>query len=385
MAQAATRAADPNYLRTADGAGSPRVAVGPVQQPGLPRERHSMRQLEADWVCTLNSLPAGLLLLDEAGVVSFANDSAIDFFGTSLVGRLWRDLIADLFDPRPDDGHDISVRGGRKVSVSTRPLPSGRGQLLLFTDVTETRQLQAKIATRERLSDVGQMAAGLVHQIRTPLGAATLYASQLATQTLPDELSREYAGKILNRLRELDTLVRELLVFARGGGLKRESTGVDALLEDLVASLSSQLEAAGISLHIDSSEVERSILGNREALVSALQNPIVNALQAGARAIAIQLECRDRDSLVIRIVDDGPGIPAEQVAHVFEPFYTTRCTGTGLGLAMVKLVAEAHGGRAWAELPPGGGTSICLRLPLEYRPSGESTGGRQVSPEGWVQ
>lgn len=369
MAQAAPSFAESSGTRTLDGASvsgfgwagaSGSLGQVSARDPG---------KLNEDWACILNALPAGLLLLNEAGEVVFANAASEELFGRDVTGRLWRELIVKLFDPQPDDGHDISIRGGRRVSISTRPLPSGCGQLLLFSDVTETRQLQERIARRERLSDVGQMAAGLVHQIRTPVASAMLYAAQLATSTLPTEARRGFATKLLARLHELEALVRDLLVFARGGGLLKEPVPTDDLLAELPLSLSAQLEASKVSLTIENAGSSVTVRGNREALLSALQNPILNAMQAGARQVTVKASTTSSDWVDLCVFDDGAGIPADEIDRVFEAFHTTKTRGTGLGLAMVKIVAEAHGGRVWAERPHGVGTAIHLRLPRE----GEAT------------
>ena len=136
--------------------------------------------------------------------------------GEPLLGELWRQVIARSFAPREDDGHEISLRDGRRLSISTRSLDAEPGQLVLLNDLTETRHLQAQLARHERLSTLGRMVASLAHQIRTPLSTAMLYASHLAEQDLPLETRQRFAGNLKERLHELEHQVRDMLVFARG-------------------------------------------------------------------------------------------------------------------------------------------------------------------------
>ena len=128
-----------------------------------------------------------------------ANPAACELLGEPLVGELWRQVIARSFAPRKDDGHEISLRDGRRLSIATRSLDAEPGQLVLLNDLTETRRLQDQLARHERLSSLGRMVASLAHQIRTPLSAAMLYAGHLAdaekiAQRNPPALRRQPQG-----------------------------------------------------------------------------------------------------------------------------------------------------------------------------------------------
>ena len=164
----------------------------------------------------LDLLPGGVVVIDGRGIVDEANPAALDLLGADLVGRLWRDVIAQRFAPRGDDGHEVSLRDGRRVAIATRSLESEPGQLVLLTDLTETRRLQEQLARHQRLSSLGRMVASLAHQVRTPLSAALIYASHLQQGALnPDQQSR-FAGRLKARLEDMERQVRDMLVFARG-------------------------------------------------------------------------------------------------------------------------------------------------------------------------
>ena len=131
----------------------------------------------------LDVMPAGVILLDTQGVVHEANPEAQRLLEMPLVGQKWFEVIQQAFSPREDDGHEISLRNGRKVRLAISA--STTGQLILITDLTETRLLQSRISDLQRLSSLGRMVASLAHQVRTPLSSAMLYASNLGAPNLP--------------------------------------------------------------------------------------------------------------------------------------------------------------------------------------------------------
>lgn len=166
----------------------------------------------------LDLLPGGVIVIDGQGLVREANPAASQLLGEPLIGQLWRQVIARSFAPRKDDGHEVSLRDGRRLSIATRSLDAEPGQLVLLNDLTETRRLQDQLARHERLSSLGRMVASLAHQIRTPLSAAMLYASHLADDepALSAETRQRFAATLKERLHELEHQVRDMLVFARG-------------------------------------------------------------------------------------------------------------------------------------------------------------------------
>src|SRR5690606_7651515 len=164
----------------------------------------------------LDLLPGGVVIIDGHGRVREANPVARELLGEPLVGALWRDVISRCFAPRKDDGHEISLRNGRRVSLATRSLEDEPGQLVMLQDMTETRLLQEQLARHERLSSLGRMMASLAHQIPTPLAAALLYAGHLSERPLPFGQQQRFALRIKERLQELEHQIRDMLVFARG-------------------------------------------------------------------------------------------------------------------------------------------------------------------------
>jgi len=311
----------------------------------------------------LDLLPGGVIVIDGHGIVTEANPAACELLGLPLEGQLWRNIIARSFAPREDDGHEISLRDGRRLSISTRSLDAEPGQLVLLNDLTETRHLQDQLARHERLSSLGKMVASLAHQIRTPLSAALLYASHLTEQELPVATHQRFAGKLKERLHELEHQVRDMLVFARGELPLTDRLTPKSLLQSLQAAALTHVQDVAVRWQCDSHSGE--LLCNRDTLVGALLNLIENAVQASAGKARLKVHLYTRgDTLRLCISDSGSGIEAAVLARLGEPFFTTKTNGTGLGLTVVKAVARAHQGELSLRSRPGRGTCALVTLPL---------------------
>jgi two-component system sensor histidine kinase FlrB len=311
----------------------------------------------------LDLLPGGVIVIDGQGVVREANPVALELLGGPLEGALWREVITRSFAPRKDDGHEISLKDGRRVSIATRSLNGEPGQLVLLTDLTETRRLQEQLARHERLSALGRMVASLAHQIRTPLSTALLYASHLEQGGLSVEQQQRFAGRLKDRLNELEHQVRDMLVFARGDLPLEDRLAPAELLAALRAAAAAKVEGVAVRWQCDVSS--GALLCNRDTLVGALLNLMENALQACDKQPRLKVHLYARDAVLrISISDNGAGMDATTLSRLGEPFFTTRATGTGLGVAVVKSVARAHSGALELRSRPGRGTCATLQLPL---------------------
>jgi two-component system sensor histidine kinase FlrB len=311
----------------------------------------------------LDLLPGGVIVIDGTGMVREANPAALDLLGEPLIGMLWRHVIARCFAPREDDGHEISLKDGRRLSIATRSLDAEPGQLVLLNDLTETRHLQSQLARHERLSSLGRMVASLAHQIRTPLSAAMIYASHLAEQALNVETQQRFAGRLKERLHELEHQVRDMLVFARGELPLTDRVTPAGLVAALESAAQTHVRDVAVRWQCDSPTGE--LLCNRDTLVGALLNLIENAVQASAGQGRIKIHAYNRgNTLRLCVSDSGSGIEPAALARMGEPFFTTKSTGTGLGLAVVTAVARAHQGRVEFRSRPGRGTCAIVSMPL---------------------
>lgn len=329
--------------------------------------RERQRELEekeriADRLTTLlDALPAGVVVLDSQGVVSQCNPVARELLGEPLENQRWVDIIKRSFSPRRDDGHEVSLKDGRRVSIEIRAMGQEPGQLILLTDLTHTRQLQSQLARAERLSSMGRMVASLAHQVRTPLSAAMLYAGHLC-QTELDESFRQRCGeKLMARLAHLEHQVRDMLIFARGETRLAETHHVSDLLESVGSAAEASLRNRGARLEIVCEE-EGSVLCNREALVGVLMNLVNNSLEAGATLLQLNAS-RQGAHVALTLNDDGSGFAPSQSEQLMEAFHTTKAQGTGLGLPVVAAVVRAHGGQFQLS-SRGRGAQAQMLLPL---------------------
>lgn len=335
------------------------------------RELQEKERLAARLQSLLSLLPAGVMVLDPSGRIGEANPAAQELLGTPLTGQLWRDVIARAFAPQGDDGHEISLRDGRRISIATRSLDGEPGQLLLLTDLTETRALQQNLARHQRLSEMGRMMSSLAHQIRTPLAAAMLYAGHLCDRQLSTDQIKKFSHKIQDRLQHLEQQVRDMLIFVRGDVKLTDTVTTADLLVAVEEAMEAPLASHAATCTIENPYAEAGILCNRDVVVGALMNLVNNALQAcspaskkaGCTALRIEV-LRSDDRVGFAVIDNGPGFDTAVAARLNEPFYTTKANGTGLGLAVVRAVAEAHHGEFHIHSQPGCGARAELWFPL---------------------
>lgn len=320
----------------------------------------------------LEMLPAGVLLLDQYGRVKQSNPAADALLCElaqvpSLIGQRWRILIKKCFNPRQDDGHEISLMNGRRVHIHTAPMSNEPGQLVLLTDMTETRELQERLSQHERLSSMGKMVASLAHQIRTPLSAATLYAGHLANTQLQENMRLRFAGKLQERLRHLESQVRDMLIFARGDIPLNDLINLTQLEQHLRAAVEPILINQKVTFTVHNQLAEQAILCNVDVLVGALMNLINNAVEASPFEEAVlqfYIEPAGDSQVALLVLDNGPGMTPEQIQKIQQPFYTTKTNGTGLGLAVVQAVARAHKAEFVLANHPTGGLLAGLVLPI---------------------
>lgn len=313
----------------------------------------------------LTALPAGVVVVDATGRIQECNPAARELLGEPLLGEVWTQIIERAFAPRSDDGHEISLKNGRRVSISTCPLGNEPGQVLLFTDVTETRQLQDQLNQHKRLIAMGEMAASLAHQIRTPLASGLLLGSQLKNPKLEDEQRLSLTEKVISQLRHLESLINDMLMYSRAGYGGDEPVRVEQLLEGVASSISAICQQRGIQLELDCELQDALVACNPNSLQSALLNLANNAVQAMGQAGKLRLLVRPGicEMLEIAVIDNGPGVPEQIREKLFKPFFTTRSNGTGLGLAVVQAVARAHGGSVRVESEEGSGSEFIVQLP----------------------
>ncbi|MGL5630974.1 MAG: sensor histidine kinase, partial [Azovibrio sp.] len=218
----------------------------------------------------------------------------------------------------------------------------------------------------QRLAAMGEMAASLAHQLRTPLATALLYAGNLSRPDLEEEARHRFAQKAVAQLGRLERLIQDVLLFARGESIGRDNIPVESLFSEVLQTLEPLLRERGVSLDVDDACPDTVIVGAHKPLFGALVSLLENALQVTPPGGKVRLTARQENGEVkLAVIDQGPGIADEMHTRIFEPFFTTRSQGTGLGLSIALGVARAHGGSLQVFSKPGAGAEFVLALPVQ--------------------
>jgi signal transduction histidine kinase len=243
-------------------------------------------------------------------------------------------------------------------------------QLALHLDAADllarTVAVERSLAHAEKLAAIGELAARFAHDIRNPVTAARSLAQQLARDPTAPE-NAEHAGIILEELERVERQVRDLLRFARREELRFEPVDLGALLRAMLARLRPRLDAAGVTAEVAAPH-GLVVRGDRDKLDQVLVNLVENAADAMAETSERRLTFAlgaENGTVAMRISDTGPGVPADALPRLFEPFYSRKANGTGLGLAIAKRTIDAHGGRIAADQRPGSGLAFTIELPVE--------------------
>jgi two-component system sensor histidine kinase FlrB len=311
----------------------------------------------------LDALPAGVVLLDANALVVATNPAAMAMFGSATIGRHWGDVVRASLEPTLNVGEWLL--GERRLSIAESMLPSAGGRIMLVHDVTAAHRMQADLERSQRLAAMGEMAASLAHQLRTPLAAALLHTANLGQPGLSDELRARFSGKASGQLRRLERLIQDVLLFARGESIGRDVIIASELLAEAAQTVEPLMREHGLEFSVADACPGAVIVGSRKALFGALVNLLENAMQAtpAGGKICLAGNCRG-DLLAIGVRDSGPGIDRTTQARIFEPFFTTKGAGTGLGLAIALGVARAHGGGIELLSEPGAGAEFVITLPI---------------------
>ena len=224
-----------------------------------------------------------------------------------------------------------------------------------------------ELQRRERLASLGQMAAGVAHEIRNPLGGIGLYASLLDRDLADRPAEREIVRKLSAGIRNVDSIVNDILAFAGDGEPSPRDVSLERVLEGTLAQTNPRAEMLHVKVAVDSALLDVKLFCDGAQIERALINLILNAVDAAGENGQVNLRlhlANTGDGLVgIAVEDDGPGVESEDLHRVFDPFFTTKDSGTGLGLAIVHRIAESNGGYVRVENRTGGGARFVLFVP----------------------
>jgi len=351
------------------------------------RSRRLLKDTQAFASEVVTCLPLGLLTTDREGRIVLVNFAAASLFGrqvgemegvmlTSVGGLDWAGLVSDLVgrDSVLERDASLEVPGGRSVPVSvaaSRIVSSdGRflGHLFLLRDLGELRRLQEQVRRNERLSALGNLAAGVAHEIRNPLSSIKGFATYLAGKVQGQD--REAARAMVQETDRLNRVVSELLEFARPGEAMLRDRDLGEVVDRALRLVRADVEAKGVTVDFVRDASLPPVPLDAERLTQALLNLFINAVQAmepgGVLRIATALDA-EAGVVALRIEDTGNGMPPDVLKEIFNPYFTTKGTGTGLGLAVVHRIVEAHGADIKVESTVGRGSAFTILLPLSGR------------------
>lgn len=329
-----------------------------------------------------NNMPSGLVTVDSAGLITGHNPASQNIYGYELsTGRPLAQLVveSDRFSsvlegclsrgdtftrlefnvPGPSDAN-------KRIGVNLSPITSAAGRIegaiCLSSDLTEIVRLQEQVRLRENYAALGEMSAGIAHEFKNSLATISGYAQMLAKESDATTI-HSYALEVDRETRSLATIVTDFLNFARPVDASLQSIDLAELLREAVGELS-HLKPGNFSVSLDAPETVR-LECDATLLRQAVINILINAVEAldGDGSVAMTLARIEGDqTIVIRVEDDGCGIDEDLLGKVFIPFFTTKPSGTGLGLPLVQKIVLAHGGRIEVE-NRAPGTRVTVLLP----------------------
>jgi signal transduction histidine kinase len=349
-------------------------------------EKERADDLESAARTLARNLPTGLLSIDPRGVVVELNEAGREILALprDAHGEPFDRLLSDVPELRDLVARVLSDRktverrearwareGGERVLGVTATAAMGAdgrflGVLALFTDLSDVRRLEARVALARHLADLGEVSAGAAHEFRNAAAAIDGYADLALRHP---ERAVEHLKAIRREAQEMSRVTNDFLLFARPEGFVPEAVALDAVVE----AAARETEAAFPEVSVSSSGDLPEVRGSAALLRRALANLLRNAVQATPSARlrekdAIMIEGRLRgEELALSVGDRGPGVDASQREKIFTPFYSTKPDGAGFGLAIVGRIADLHGGTVEVAARPGGGSFFILRLPAPAR------------------
>jgi two-component system, LuxR family, sensor kinase FixL len=351
----------------------------------------ALEQSEARYAALLGSLLDPTVTIDAFGTIQTASDSVERVFGYKpgeLIGQNVRILMPEPHRSAHDGYLDqyrrtgttnilgrtrefeVVRRDGSRItcglSVARAEMPGGVGPLFIgsFRDMTELREAQrAETAMLRSLATIGESAAVLAHEIKNPITAVNVALRAVATHLGEDQ--QAVLEDLVARMKHLEHLMRRTLSFSRPLQVRREDCDVRDLLRGVVERLSAVIAQSGSEVRVEV-EGDVRLRADRQLIEELVSNLVSNAIEAkGGPALVVVSARSEKDSVLLSVEDDGPGIPPDRQAAVFKPFVTSKPAGTGLGLAICRKIVEEHGGTIRIESSPLGGARLVARIPSD--------------------
>ncbi len=342
----------------------------------------------------IESVKVGILVVDFEGRITTWNSALEEIFSIRRELSLGKN-VREVFDPdlmetienaTGQEGwalhtsHHIykyhaSVEDDRKLTlnISLAPFEAARGvvtgAMIVIENATERAQLEQQLMQKEKLSSIGLLAAGVAHEVNTPLAGISSYAQMLLQQIPESDQKHKLLEKIHIQTLRASEIVNNLLNFSRTGDTQFREVDINRVIDDTIQLLEPQLRSARLEMVRNYSQELAPAYANPSKLQQVFMNLIINARDAmpGGGRLTIQTRMVET-SLVVDFRDTGTGIDPENIARIYDPFFTTKEVGrgTGLGLAISYGIIQEHGGRMFVESRPGEGAHFTIKLPTAY-------------------
>ena len=351
------------------------------------RSEQARSDSDARWHAIIDAAVDGIVLIDARGTITAFNPSAERMFGYTeeeAIGQNVNILMPEPFQSEHDQYMRRYVETGEKriigigrdvtgVRRSGEPFPvhlsvgelevgGARHFVGILHDLSSRMRLEEQLREQAALVRLGEMAAVIAHEVKNPLTAVRGAVQVIGSRLPPESRDRPITKEIVARLDALNGLIQDLLMFARAPKPKLMALDLAGIVRVVADLLSGDPALARVRVAVEGSP--RAVQGDADLLKIVLQNLIINAAQAMNGAGEVRAIFVERDNRqLLTIADQGPGIPADVRSKLFQPFYTTKARGTGLGLATAKRLMESQGGGIRVDCPPHGGTAVTIELP----------------------
>jgi signal transduction histidine kinase len=309
-----------------------------------------------------------------------------DAIGKSILEVLPPAFVDEFFRVRSDPGtHNLykfrlgtTAGDTRVVNVAIAPLVSKDysvvGRLVIVDDITERIDLEAQLSQADKMSSIGLLAAGVAHEVNTPLAVISSYAQMLAKQLQGDERRSELLDKITKQTFRASEIVNNLLNFSRTSGTEFGSVDLNRIIPDTLALLDHQFKTARIRVVGELPPDLPQIYGNQGKLQQVFLNLFLNAKDAMPHGGTLTVRTAHDHGVRVHVIDTGTGIAPEHIHRIYDPFFTTKgrptqggSGGTGLGLAVTYGIIQEHAGKIRVESSPGEGTSFYMEFPMSRK------------------
>ena len=266
----------------------------------------------------------------------------------------------------------------RTVNVAIAPLVTRKfqvvGRLVIMDDITARVELESQLSQADKLSSIGLLAAGVAHEVNTPLAVISSYTQMLAKQLQGDPQKSGLLEKITRQTFRASEIVNNLLNFSRTSGTEFANVDINKVITDTLALLEHQFKVAKITVESDLTPVISLIQGNAGRLQQVFLNLFLNAKDAMTGGGKLSVATTNGEMVSVRVSDTGSGIPPEHIQRIYDPFFTTKTSphvgqtrGTGLGLSVTYGIIQEHAGKIRVESNPGSGTTFALDFPLSRK------------------